>query len=165
MLKQHCLSMARYHGWAHERLLGALAGIDDADYRADRGLFFRSLHGTLNHLLLADLIWYGRFTGRPHAARTLADEVEPDRSALAARVMAQCALWQALAADADDTLLGSRLRYTNMAGAPCDTQWATTLLHVFNHGTHHRGQMSAAITQLGGPAAEMDFIYFARLDT
>ncbi len=164
MMKAHCLSMARYHAWAGERLLAALDGVSDADYRADHGLFFRSLHGTLNHLLLADLIWYGRFTGTPFAAASLADEVEADRAALAARVRRQCARWPSLIEAADDAQLASRLRYPNMAGVACDTPWAGTLLHVFNHGTHHRGQMSAVITRLGLPAPEMDYVYFLRLD-
>jgi len=155
--------MARYHAWADERLLEALDRVGDADYRADHGLFFGSLHGTLNHLLLAELIWYGRFTGCAHVAGSLADEVEPDRAALAGRVRAQCALWTSLADGADEVLLASRLRYANMAGADCDTPWAPTLLHVFNHGTHHRGQMSAAISRLGLPVPEMDYIYFLRL--
>lgn len=163
MIKQHCLAMARYHGWAFDRLFAALEGVADADYRRDSGLFFRSLHGTLNHMLLADLLWYGRFTGRAHAATSLSDEVEADRAALVAGVRAQCAHWVALVEAAGDDLFATRLRYANMAGQPCDTPWAGTLLHVFNHCTHHRGQMSAVLTQLGQPAPEMDFVYFLRL--
>jgi uncharacterized damage-inducible protein DinB len=162
MMKAHCLSMARYHGWAFERLFGALGGVSDTDFAADAGLFFGSLHGTLNHLLLGDLVWFGRFVGQPHPARSLAQQIEADRSALAARVRAQAARWIELVDGADAALIGSRLHYANMAGTPCDTPWAATLLHVFNHGTHHRGQMSAVLTRLGQPAPEMDYVYFLR---
>ena len=56
--------LAKYNAWVNERLYEAAAKIGDADYRADRGAFFGSLHGTLNHLLLGDRIWMHRFTGQ-----------------------------------------------------------------------------------------------------
>ena len=55
--------MAAYNAWANRRLYDAAAALPDADYRADRGAFFKSVHGTLNHLLVADRIWMRRFTG------------------------------------------------------------------------------------------------------
>lgn len=163
MIKAHSLTMARYHGWAYDRLLASLDAVSDADWRADHGLFFKSLHGTLNHLLLADLIWYGRFTGQPYVAASLADEVESDRATLRQRVRTQAERWIELVEGADEATFGGRLRYASMAAQPCDTPWAGTLLHVFNHATHHRGQMSAVATRLGQPAPEMDLVYFLRL--
>lgn len=162
-IKDHCLLMARYGAWAYERMFASLATVSDADYRADCGLFFRSLHGTLNHLLLADSVWFGRFTGQPFAADSLAQEIEADRATLVARVRAQSERWTGLVEAADPGLCDTRLVYRSMAGDACDTPWAGTLLHVFNHGTHHRGQMSAALTRFGQPAPEMDFVYFLRL--
>lgn len=55
--------LARFNRWANERLYGVVAGLSDADYRADRGAFFGSIHATLNHLLLGDRIWFGRIAG------------------------------------------------------------------------------------------------------
>ena len=55
---------AGYNTWCNERLYDAAAQVPDADYRANRGAFFKSLHGTLNHLLVGDRIWMRRFTGR-----------------------------------------------------------------------------------------------------
>ena len=52
-----------YNAWCNERLYDAASRVSDADYRADRGAFFKSLHGTLNHLLVGDRIWMRRFTG------------------------------------------------------------------------------------------------------
>jgi uncharacterized damage-inducible protein DinB len=163
MIKAHSLTMARYHAWAQERLFASLDAVCDADWHADHGLFFGSLHGTLNHLLLADLIWYGRFTGRPYVAASLADEVESDRSALLQRARSQAERWAALIEATDEASFAGRLRYASVAAQPCDTPWAGTLLHVFNHATHHRGQMSAVATRLGQPAPEMDLVHFLRL--
>jgi len=55
--------LAGYNAWANRRLYDAAAELDDADYRADHGAFFSSVHGTLNHLLVGDRIWMHRFTG------------------------------------------------------------------------------------------------------
>ena len=62
-MKSRYTMFAAYNAWANERLYDAAARLSDADYRADRGAFFKSVHGTLNHLLLADRIWMRRFTG------------------------------------------------------------------------------------------------------
>src|SRR5450631_4781070 len=58
------LKLAAYNSWANLRLYEAAAAVSDGDYRADRGAFFKSLHGTLNHLLVGDRIWMQRFAGK-----------------------------------------------------------------------------------------------------
>ena len=55
---------AGYNAWCNERLYQVAAQVADAEYRANRGAFFKSLHGTLNHLLVGDRIWMHRFTGQ-----------------------------------------------------------------------------------------------------
>src|SRR5271165_5767826 len=62
-MKAHYTTFARYNGWANRRLYDAAALLSDAEYRADKGAFFKSMHGTLNHLLATDRIWMKRFTG------------------------------------------------------------------------------------------------------
>jgi len=62
-MKSRYQMFAGYNAWCNERLYDAAAQVPDADYRADRGAFFKSLHGTLNHLLVGDRIWMRRFTG------------------------------------------------------------------------------------------------------
>src|SRR5882672_2367061 len=66
-MKDHCTSFAGYNAWANRRLYEAAALLSDADYRADKGAFFKSMHGTLNHLLATDRIWMKRFTGEGEA--------------------------------------------------------------------------------------------------
>ena len=78
------LSLARYNLWATRRLLTTLAPVSDADYRRDLGLFFRSIHGTLNHLIVGEhLLWYRRFSEGLSPRVALDAEVEPDRSRVA----------------------------------------------------------------------------------
>ena len=58
----HFTRQARYHVWATHRLLDAVSRVSDEDYKRDVGLFFKSIHGTLNHLLVGEcLLWQQRF--------------------------------------------------------------------------------------------------------
>jgi len=64
-------AMARYNRWMNERIYGHCENLSDAERKADRGAFFRSIHGTLNHLLLGDRLWLGRFLAREFRVTTL----------------------------------------------------------------------------------------------
>lgn len=161
-LKPHLLMLADYHGWANRRLLDHVEQASPEHYRADAGLFFGSIHGTLNHLLLADRVWYGRFVGRPESYARLDLELEPDRAALAQALTQRHLLWRELIAAAPPDVLSGTLHYTTTAGKPSMTTWLATITHVFNHATHHRGQATAALTHYGYPCPELDLIYFVR---
>ncbi|MCB1749816.1 MAG: DinB family protein [Gammaproteobacteria bacterium] len=154
--------MAGYHAWAFERLYAALVPLDDAAYRDDCGLFFRSIHGTLNHLLLADRVWFARFQGERYEVAGLDSELEGDRVLLEHALADQAPRWAAWIAAADDATLAATLDYTNLAGTVFSNPLAAVLLHVFNHATHHRGQISAALTTRGLAAPELDLIAYLR---
>ena len=159
-LRRHCELMAEYHRWAYATLCTALDHLDEERYRLDCGLYFRSIHGTLNHLLLVDHLWYGRLTGEPFPMRTLADEIETDRAALQARLLARGPVWRQYLASLDDEVLAGIAEFAKLDGTTARLPRASCMLHVFNHGTHHRGQVSAAMTQFGGEAPALDLPYF-----
>src|SRR5687767_304726 len=71
-------TMCRYNRWMNEKLYAVCATMPDELRKEDRGAFFHSMHGTLNHLLLADRIWMGRFTAQPFMARSLDEELYSD---------------------------------------------------------------------------------------
>lgn len=157
----HFIQLARYNLWATRRLLAAVQPVPEADYRRDVGLFFRSIHGTLNHLLVGEhLLWFVRFAegGSPRVA--LDAEVECDRARLADRLREGAARWEPLIAGLAPERWSGLLSYTTMRGTPASLPFAATLAHVFNHGTHHRGQITAALTALGQPCPELDLVYF-----
>ena len=81
-MKTRYVMFAGYNAWANERLYDAAAHLSDADYRADRGAFFKSMHGTLNHLVVADRIWMHRFTGTGDAPTQLNAILYDDFAAL-----------------------------------------------------------------------------------
>jgi uncharacterized damage-inducible protein DinB len=158
-LRSNLELLARYHLWATERLVASVKAIPEVDYRADRGLFFGSLHGTLNHLLLADeALWLPRFVEGTSPAIALNAEIEPDRNRLAQRLVEVASRWPAFVADLPDDRLSGKLIYHSTQGEPRAIPFAPALLHVFNHATHHRGQATAAITAAGHEFAPLDLL-------
>ena len=158
--RAHFATLARYNAWATQRLLDAVAAVSDPDYRRDTGLFFKSIHGTLNHLLVGEhLLWFRRFAEGVSPLVTLAEEVDVDRSPLAERLLECAARWQPLIEGWPVERFDGVLSYTTMRGQLATLPFAATLTHVFNHGTHHRGQSTAAFTRLGQPFPELDLVY------
>jgi len=156
----HFLTLARYNVWATALLLDAVAPVGEGDYRRDLGLFFKSIHGTLNHLLVGEhLLWFRRFAEGVLPKVALNAEVETDRAQLAARLREGAARWQPLIESWPADRFAGALTYTTMRGQPASLPFAATLAHVFNHGTHHRGQITAALTRLGQPCPELDLVY------
>jgi uncharacterized damage-inducible protein DinB len=157
--RNHFTLLARYHAWATRVLLEQIDALPEADYRRDCGLFFLSVHGTLNHLLVAEhALWFPRFAEGVSNAVALNTELEPDRARLRARLLDAAARWLPLIGSWDPARFDGHLDYTTTRGIALSLPFAPTLAHVFNHGTHHRGQLSAALTALGRPCPELDLV-------
>lgn len=143
-------TMARYNGWMNDRLYECCARMTDAQRKEDVGAFFKSVHGTLNHLLLADRIWLGRFRNRPFPARALNQEVYADFGTLRhERRMTDQDIsdWIASLTEAD---LARNLHYTPISNPqPRVSPMWLALTHFFNHQTHHRGQLTTLLMQRG----------------
>ena len=157
------IMFAGYNAWANERLYGAAAKLDDADYRADRGAFFKSVHGTLNHLLVADRIWMRRFTGDGEVAKSLDAILHEDFSELRAARRAEDERIIRYANSLTDADLAGWFRYRTIVN-PVEIEQTLThaLDHFFNHQTHHRGQAHALLTAITGDAPSFDMIIFQR---
>ena len=147
---QYCQLMARYTRWMNERLYALLAEMGDDDRRRDRGAFFGSIHGTLNHLLWGDRMWLGRFIGEPchvlpFGADMFADFAELRRQReITDQTMAD---W---AGNVTSAWLASTLTYASKVdGRTRALPAAIAAIHLFNHGTHHRGQLTTLIKQAG----------------
>jgi uncharacterized damage-inducible protein DinB len=158
--RDHYLMFARYHVWATERLLDRhVAKLSDEEYRRDVGLFFKSVHGTLNHLLLTDRhLWFERFANGVSPSRKLNEEVHADRAQLDTELRSAVRGWIPAIESWDGARFDGNLVYTSTDGAPRVAPFAAALSHAFNHGTHHRGQISAAITMLGHECPEIDLM-------
>lgn len=162
-MKPHYRSLAHYNAWANNRLYDAVAALEEEAYRRDLGAFFGSVHGTLNHVLVADRVWMKRFTGEgDHPDRLDAiiharfDDLREAREDEDARIIAYV---EAL----DPAALEGTFTYTTMTDNSTITQrLAPALTHVFNHQTHHRGQAHGLLSQLRRTPPPLDLIYFYR---
>ena len=162
----HFTQLARYNVWATARLLDAVRALPEEAYRRDVGLFFKSIHGTLNHLLVGEHhLWFVRFSEGISTKVALDAEAEPDRPVLDARLRAGAARWEPLVKGVAPARWEGTLDYTTMRGTAASLPFAATLTHVFNHGTHHRGQVTAALTALGQPCPELDLVYYLQNPT
>jgi uncharacterized damage-inducible protein DinB len=165
-VKKQLAQMARYHAWATERLLMSVEPISDEAYSKPCGLFFGSIHGTLNHLLLTDSeIWYARFVQAPITSLQLDEELESDRANLASRLIAATARWPGYVESLDEPALAGDLRFTMTTGQARVLPMPGALLHIFNHATHHRGQITAAISMLGFEYQPLDLPYLIFSET
>jgi uncharacterized damage-inducible protein DinB len=159
---QYFRTLARYNLWANNRLYKASSELSDEARRLDRGAFFGSLHGTLNHLLAGDRIWMGRILNRDHGVSRL-DEILYDdfaelRAARTAEDVAIVAYADGL--KAEDML--AVLEYQTFTAGSGKTPLPLVLGHMFNHQTHHRGQAHAMLSQAGLAAPSLDLLYFLR---
>jgi uncharacterized damage-inducible protein DinB len=160
----HYRMFGHYNAWANQRLFDAVAKLSTEQYRADRGAFFKSVHGTLNHLLVTDRIWVRRFTGEGDAPDRLDAilcetfvELRAAREAEDRRIVDFVDLL-------DDNRIAGTIKYRRVSSPELFEQpMALALAHWFNHQTHHRGQIHALLTGLVGAAPELDLLYFQRM--
>ena len=158
---QEFRTLAAFNAWANRRLYDAVAALPDDAYRADRGAYFGSVHRTLNHLLVVDRLWTGRIEQVDRGIRSLSqvpcDDFDALRTAHAAEDARTIALLDALS-EAD---LDTWRSYPMMIGSGTErTQVRGILLTMFNHQTHHRGQVHCLLTQSGLEPPPMDVIFF-----
>jgi uncharacterized damage-inducible protein DinB len=164
MLKAQFDMLANYNAFANRRLYEAAAALSEADYRADHGAFFKSVEGTLNHLLVTDRIWMKRFTGvgstPDRLGAILFDQFAPLRAAREAEDDRIRVHVEALSGD--DLLRKISYRGVTTPTLVEQPRWEA-LTHFFNHQTHHRGQVHALLTRIAGSAPELDLLIYQRL--
>jgi uncharacterized damage-inducible protein DinB len=151
--------MARYNRWQNESLYGAADRLSDAERRSDRGAFFKSIHGTLSHILWGDGQWMSRFEKQELPPGSIKEYATlfPDWDGLKAKRVAMDAfivMW----ADRlkDKSLEGDISWFSNAAQHDVAKPAWEVITHFFNHQTHHRGQVHAMLTQAGGKPYDTD---------
>jgi len=160
-LCEHIVRMAAYNETMNDRLYAAAARLSPEDLRGDRGAFFGSVFGTLNHLVVADTIWLKRFSSHParqpaldgmraapsptSLGQPLADDL-PGLLVLRQRLDRTIRAWAEglREADLDDTL-----QYANSQGIAANKRYGSLVMHFFNHQAHHRGQATTLLSQSG----------------
>jgi len=160
---EHARTMARYNRWMNRKLYECSAQLSDGERKQDRGAFFKSIHGTLNHLLVGDSVWMGRFQGPVFVPSSLAQELHADFGELrrAREAMDQRILdW---VANLTDAVLASELQYTSIVNPqPRRMPMGLAVAHFFNHQTHHRGQVTTLLSQCGIDPGVTDLMWMAQ---
>ncbi|MEM9175387.1 MAG: DinB family protein [Myxococcota bacterium] len=171
--QRHFIRLAQYNTWFNGELFRAVASLDDAERKRDRGAFFGSIHDTLDHILLCDRGWLGRIRKSSLPFRSLEGAaLEDDFTDLRAGVTQD---WEILSAARRETdavlerfvgeltpaLLEADLDYHNTQGIAFSNPLWHVVAHVFNHGTHHRGQVTGLLAQAGVDPGMTDFIVTA----
>ena len=158
--KSNFILMAEYNKWMNASIYSAASNLGSEELAKDRGAFFDSIIGTLNHILVADIIWLKRFATHSKtftALDSLASKPKPEK--LDSLLFSELALLKQERVSLDNTILNfvnqlsegmlaSNLNYQNMRGVSYSKCFAHLLLHFFNHQTHHRGQVSTLLSQL-----------------
>jgi uncharacterized damage-inducible protein DinB len=148
-MKNYFLMMANYNSWANDRLYAMARTLSDELYRQEAGVYFKSLQGTLNHLLMADRIWMHRLDGAGVHPDKLDTIVFEDLASLSeARKLEDKRIIQYVEGLTPGQL-DALHDYRTLNGTPQRQPIRDILAHLFNHQTHHRGQAHAALTALG----------------
>ncbi|MES2935285.1 MAG: DinB family protein [Pseudomonadota bacterium] len=165
--KLYLQQLARYNQWVNRKLFAACATLSDAQRKTDQGAFFKSIHGTLNHLLWGDQIWMHRLIGspKPHAG-TIPESVaqfddflalEQERERFDAVIVAWADQVEPAWFDGELTW------YSGAAGRELTQKYWLLAVHMFNHQTHHRGQLSTLLMQNGVNPGDLDLLFLPSL--
>ena len=148
----YCQTMARYNAWQNNGLRDMIGEIDHEELYRDRGAFFGSIMATLNHLLWGDTIWISRFDGGAGPDPSIKDSINftPTPAVWAAerfRMDARIQLWASSVSAID--LVGDLNWYSHAMDRAFTKPIALCVMQLFNHQTHHRGQVHVMLTAMG----------------
>ena len=163
MMLEHLRRMARYNAWANRRLYEACAQLPEEEYRRPRRAFFGSMHGTLNHLLVVDWIWLSRIEGQGSPQVRLDDQPCASLAALReAREVEDARITRLVDGYAEDDLAKPVSYRLITRPEATETPLHLCWLHLFNHQTHHRGQVHDQLSQTEVLPPSLDLIVYLR---
>lgn len=155
---------AAYNQWANSLIFESAGKLSSDAYKRDVSAYFKSMHGTLNHVLVADRIWMKRFTGtgeHPASLDAILTDDSETLNELRKNEDQRIINW---VNTLDEEQLGGSFTFTPMTSPyPVTQKVAPCLSHFFNHQTHHRGHAHMILSVLGENPPSMDMVYFLRL--
>ena len=158
-LNSHLPLMAGFNRWANRELYAQVAKLPAEVYASAQGLFFSSVHDTLNHLLLVDILWRCRIQAAAHPVVALDQQLHADFAALSAARREEDAHLIELVNGLDAAGVNRSVRFTRLDGkGEQQLTVGVILMTLFNHQTHHRGQVHAVLTRQGIWPPSMDVV-------
>lgn len=158
----YCVMMSRYNEWQNNQLIDAVNVVPAAELSLDRGAFFGSILGTLSHLLWGDLAWMSRLQGGEMPKGKLAETdkfIQIGSEWCVERKQTDKRIRQWVDQLDDDALQGDLTWYSSASGRDVTKSKAVCVTHMFNHQTHHRGQVHAMLTAAVGSAPVSDIVF------
>ena len=152
-------TMARYNAWQNSSLYGAASTLGDDARRADRGSFFRSIHGTLSHLVWGDTVWLARFHNLELPNVRIEDSpgfIADWDEMVSARLQLDQRISMFATTVSDAWLSGTMTWFSGAMGREVTKAHQLLVTHMFNHQTHHRGQVHAMLTAAGARPTATD---------
>lgn len=162
MNKQDILTLFDYNYWASARIWKALLQVTPEQFTAKNTSSYGSLRGTLAHILFAETIWRRRIQGEPQPVGFPVEADFPTPQSLVEFCQADEQVQRAFLAGLSEEFLQSTLDYKNMKGAPFQSVVWNILAHVVNHGTQHRAEAAAMLTDFGHSPGDVDMIFYFR---
>jgi uncharacterized damage-inducible protein DinB len=163
--------MAKYNERMNHQILSVVESLNPIDLTENKGAYFKSIIGTLNHILVGDIIWLSRFNFHSESyislkcvtelpkPQSLSDILYPDlKSYKYARKIVDSAVINWLNKDINASDFNRNLEYSNTAGIKSSRNFGELVSHLFNHQTHHRGQVSTLLNQIGYDIGATDFL-------
>jgi len=147
---EYCQTMGAYNGWMNRKVYEAAAQLSDEERKADRGAFFRSIHSSLNHILWGDRVWLPRFNGKTYPVGSMGVDLYDSFADLSAARRAMDDEINAWAAELDSAeLAGTLTWFSGVAQRELSRPRWLCVTQMFNHQTHHRGQVTTLLKQAG----------------
>ena len=170
-LQEHVCLMADYNQWMNQKLYETAGKLSPEQLSENKGAFFGSILGTLNHIVVADTIWLKRFApALPTHQELNAIRELPQPASLDAILFANLQALKNRRQLLDETFLEFAkslcdeelewvITYTNSKGIASSKTLFSLLMHVFNHQTHHRGQATTLLSQSGVDVGITDLVF------
>lgn len=160
MLASYFIHFANYNIWANRKLYDACAALDEETFQKERPCYFGSIHKTLNHILIGDKIWMARFLGEDNAPKKLDTLLHDNFADLRGAREAFDEKILDFAISLTDQRLSEVFQYNDIAGSPHAVPFSICVGHMFNHQTHHRGQVHGLLIHEMKEPPALDLVYF-----
>ncbi|MFT6986914.1 MAG: putative damage-inducible protein DinB [Psychromonas sp.] len=171
-LQSHFILMSDYNQRMNSQIYNLVKELDERDVNDDRGAYFKSIIGTLNHILVGDLIWLTRFSKHSNRYRSLVDLSDLPKPKglddiifsdlsllLEARQKVDLSICRWLKNETIENDFDKLLAYSNTKGVVSKRDFGELISHLFNHQTHHRGQLSTLLNQMKLDIGVTDYLF------
>jgi len=148
--------LANFNTWANTKIFSSCKELDDTEYKKDRGAFFSSIHGTLNHLLVVDRAYISRIEGKDHGLKSLDQILYENLFQLEKSRIEEDKRLVDLVNNLSEESINKEITYNGFETGKTIYTINTILITLFNHQTHHRGQIHNMLSQAGIKPPQID---------